>query len=71
MDNDQLIEFLGEGGKVFPRPYPARQGAPDWLKQIPPDTTAAPDNRMVGTVKKCPPFVDALGAGYFIPLGSP
>ena len=68
MDEDKLIEFLGEGGKVFPRPYPARQGAPDWLKDIPPEVTAAPDGRTVGTVKKCPPFVDALGAGYFIPL---
>ena len=68
MDDDKLIEFFGEGSRVFPRPFPARQGAPDWLKDIPPEAVAAPDGKTVGTVKKCPPFVDALTAGYFIPL---
>jgi hypothetical protein len=66
-DGEKLIEFLGEGSRVFPRPFPARQGAPDWLKDIPPERATA-EGRTVGTVKKCPPFVDALTAGYFIPL---
>lgn len=67
-DADRLIEFLGEGSRAFPRPYPARQGAPDWLKDIPPEVAVAEEGKTVGTVKKCPPFVDALTAGYLIPL---
>lgn len=49
-------------------PIPARDCLPDWLKRMPAlawsDTVGA-DAR---TVKHCPPFLDAMGMGWMIPL---
>src|SRR5580700_9635723 len=53
---------------VLPRPIPAVQGLPDWYKAAP----AKAFNRTMGeetqTVKKCPPFIDAMTYGFLIPL---
>jgi hypothetical protein len=52
----------------LPPPTPAAQGLPDWLKAMP----ASAFNAVVGgeddTVKRCPPFVDAMTCGFLIPL---
>ena len=67
---ENLIEFFcpdGAQGQI-PRPVPASQGVPEWVKQMPNETGEAPGNRPWMTVKKCPPFVDALTGGYLIPL---
>jgi hypothetical protein len=52
----------------LPPPIPAVQGLPAWLRTMPSEAysavVAAPDD----TVKRCPPFVDALAAGFLIPL---
>ena len=50
---------------VLPRPLPARQALPDWLKAMP--MTAASDMHEaaeIRTVKQCPPFLDAMRAGF-------
>ena len=39
-------------------PLPAKKLIPDWFKKIP------PTNEDDLTVKKCVPFIDAMGAGY-------
>lgn len=62
-----VIEFHGDGARPFPRPVPAVQETPDWLKRMPADADL-PAGGTVQTVKKCPPFVDALTGGYLIPL---
>jgi hypothetical protein len=53
---------------VLPRPIPAVQGLPDWFKAMPPKAF----NELQGfenlTVKKCPPFIDAMTYGFLIPL---
>jgi hypothetical protein len=53
---------------LLPPPVPAAQGLPDWLKTMP----AQAFNAVVGgeddTVKRCPPFVDAMTSGFLIPL---
>ena len=53
---------------ILPRPIPAVSGLPDWFKAMP--TTAFSEvmqtERM--TVKKCPPFIDAMTFGFLIPL---
>jgi hypothetical protein len=53
---------------LLPPPTPAAQGLPDWLKAMP----ATAFNAVVGgeddTVKRCPPFVDAMTTGFLIPL---
>lgn len=44
-----------------PRPYPASRAVSDWLKQMPMDREGVP------TLKRCPPFLEAMTAGYIIP----
>jgi hypothetical protein len=63
--NQQLIEFhtLQHVMEVFPRPYPASRELPKWLHDMP--VEGAPG---VSTVKRCPPFLEAMTLGYIIPL---
>jgi hypothetical protein len=53
---------------LLPPPTPAGQGLPAWLKAMP----ASAHSNLVGgeddTVKRCPPFVDAMTTGFLIPL---
>jgi len=53
---------------VLPPPTPAVQGLPDWFKALPQkaDNRTLPEESM--TVKKCPPFIDAMTYGFLIPL---
>jgi hypothetical protein len=53
---------------LLPRPIPAVQGLPEWFKAMPPkafNPTMGIDDL---TVKKCPPFIDAMTYGFLIPL---
>ncbi len=52
----------------LPPPVPARDALPAWLRAMP--RTAASDmhGAPVRTVKQCPPFVDAMGYGFTMPL---
>ncbi|HEY7036713.1 MAG TPA: DUF6065 family protein [Thermomicrobiales bacterium] len=45
-----------------PHPYPASRSVPEWLKAMPMDRGGG------GTVKRCPPFVEAMTAGYIVPV---
>jgi hypothetical protein len=63
------IEFHGSEGVIthFPEPYPASQAVPEWLKGMPMLSGDGPDQR---TLKRCPPFLGAITAGYIIPAVS-
>jgi hypothetical protein len=54
--------------KILPRPIPAVLGLPDWFKTMPQKAF----NPMTGhddqTVKRCPPFIDAMTYGFLILL---
>jgi hypothetical protein len=50
---------------VFPPPVPALKKAPDFYKAIRPQSGSHPET---STVKRCIPFLDALSAGFIIPL---
>lgn len=50
---------------VFPAPVAAIKKAPDFYKSIRRQHGSHPDT---GTVKRCVPFMDALSAGFVIPL---
>jgi hypothetical protein len=52
----------------LPPPTPAAQGLPDWLKTMPAEAFSALVSADVDTVKRCPPFVDAMTNGFLIPL---
>src|SRR6185312_13085264 len=52
----------------LPPPVPAAQALPQWLRTMPaqaPNLVSASED---DTVKRCPPFVDAMTSGWLIPL---
>jgi hypothetical protein len=55
---------------ILPQPVPAVLGLPDWFKSMP----SRAFNPTMGiedhTVKKCPPFIDAMTYGFLIPLAA-
>lgn len=54
---------------ILPKPILARSGLPDWLKTMPAETPSDTlGGAMIRTVKQCPPFLDAMGAGLLMPL---
>src|SRR6201994_4620088 len=52
----------------LPRPIPARNALPDWLRQMPASAHSEIHGRDIRTVKQCPPFVDAMAYGVMILL---
>lgn len=54
-------------GKI-PPPIPASSGMPDWLKAMPTQAYSGLNRRDDNTVKRCPPFVDAMTSGFLLPL---
>ena len=52
----------------MPRPFAAKRGIPDWLKRMAATAPCADLNGDIRTVKQCPPFVDAMGFGFIVPL---
>jgi hypothetical protein len=53
---------------ILPRPIPAVLGLPDWFKALPQKAFNATMGEQTPTVKKCPPFIDAMTYGFLIPL---
>jgi hypothetical protein len=53
---------------TIPQPIPAVLGLPDWFKALPPKAFNATMGEETQTVKKCPPFIDAMTYGFLIPL---
>lgn len=69
-DNQKTLIFRCPAeleGKI-PAPIPANQGLPDWLKTMPSQAFNAINMRDDDTVKRCPPFVDAMTSGFLLPL---
>src|SRR5471030_1073120 len=55
-------------GTILPRPIPAVLGLPDWFKILPQKAFNPSMGEEGPTVKKCPPFIDAMTYGFLIPL---
>jgi len=53
---------------LLPRPIPAVQGLPEWFKRLPSKSFNMTMGNESETVKKCPPFIDAMTYGFLIPL---
>jgi hypothetical protein len=69
-DNQLTLKFrcLPDLITILPPPIPAVLGLPDWFKAMPQrsfNTIAQEDSQ---TVKRCPPFIDAMTYGFLIPL---
>ena len=52
----------------LPRPQAAHAVLPEWLRRMPPDAFSPTHGSAVRTVKKCPPFVDAMTHGFVMTL---
>jgi hypothetical protein len=52
----------------LPRPLPARDALPDWLRRMAPRQHSPLHGREIRTLKQCPPFVDAMAHGFMILL---
>src|ERR671914_1067837 len=68
-----LIEFLcrPEDKGVIAEPVPAKGVLPAWFRQLPgvdKSELSATNNGL--TVKRCLPFLDAMSAGWIIPLAA-
>lgn len=63
------LEFLAapEHYGAIPEPYPARKLIPDWYKALPMRLHPGLDS---GSLKRCPPFLDAMVTGWIIPLAA-
>lgn len=63
------IEFLCEEDELgnIPSPYSARKHIPEWYKVLPMKLGAGFES---STVKRCPPFLDAMVTGWIIPLAA-
>jgi len=68
--NDMTVTFrcLPELDAILPRPTPAVQGLPDWFKALPQKVFSPIGHMEVMTIKKCPPFIDAMIYGFMMPL---
>jgi hypothetical protein len=69
-----MIDFLcrPEDKGVIAEPVPAKSVRPAWFRQLPgidKSQLSATNNGL--TVKRCMPFVDAMSAGWIIPLAAP
>ena len=53
---------------LLPRPIPAKQALPGWLRALKPRVESAVHGREIRTVKQCPPFVDAMAHGFMLLL---
>jgi hypothetical protein len=53
---------------VLPRPFRAVEGLPDWFKTLPHKAFSSLFQHEQLTVKKCPPFIDAMTSGFLMPL---
>src|SRR5262245_60456539 len=53
---------------ILPPPVLAARGLPDWIKDMPAAAFSATVSGEDDTVKRCPPFIDAMTGGFLIPL---
>lgn len=67
MKKQPQVEFIcyqDDLGNI-PEPYPARKLIPEWYKALPMKLGSGFRNN---TLKRCPPFLDAMVTGWIIPL---
>jgi hypothetical protein len=67
------ITFICEADDkdVIPEPVPAVSVLPDWYRRLPAidQENLAPSNPAI-TIKRCMPFLDAMSAGWILPLAA-
>lgn len=68
--NERTLKFRcpKELEGLLPRPAPAALGVPEWVKAMPSTAFSSLNQQDDQTVKRCPPFLDAMTCGFLIPL---
>jgi hypothetical protein len=68
--NQMTLTFRCPAGleDLLPQPIPSVQGLPDWFKTLPAKAFLPTMGKEGETVKKCPPFIDAMTYGFLMPL---
>jgi hypothetical protein len=56
--------------EILPRPVPAKDGLPEWLRTMPGEALVAELGGSIRTLKHCPPLLDAMRAGFLMPLAA-
>ena len=54
--------------ELLPRPVPAGEALPPWLRSMPAQAAVADLGADIRTLKHCPPFIDAMRTGFLMPL---
>jgi hypothetical protein len=69
-DNPLILTFRcpAELEGLIPPPVPAATSVPEWLKTMPAQAVNEFSFREEDTVKRCPPFIDAMTHGFMMPL---
>ena len=74
MSKTNIITFKSVDEIAFAaheRPFPASRAMPNWWKQSNSSIVMNQDHTLkYSTFKKCTPMLDAISAGYIIPLHS-
>jgi hypothetical protein len=72
MDHQMTLTFRCPSAleAVLPRPIPAVAGLPEWFKALPAKAFNPTMGDETQTVKRCPPFIDAMTYGFLIPLAT-
>jgi hypothetical protein len=65
---DIIFRCPPELESVLPRPIPAVEGLPAWFKSMPQKAFSDTLQSELLTLKKCPPFIDAMTYGFLMPL---
>ncbi|MBL8771055.1 MAG: hypothetical protein JNK30_06695 [Phenylobacterium sp.] len=70
MSDPRVLTFRcpPELAALLPPPVAAAQGLPDWIRTMPAQAFSALAGEPADTVKRCPPFLDAMTGGFLIPL---
>lgn len=53
---------------IIPEPRPAEAELPQWLRTMPARAVSETSGSEEDTVKRCPPFIDAISTGFLMPL---
>jgi hypothetical protein len=67
-DLQMVFRCAPEYAGILPPPIPAVQGLPEWFKAMPQYNFNDFAQKESQTLKRCPPFIDAMTYGYLFPL---
>ena len=65
-----VFRCFPEWEALLPKPAPASEALPEWLKSMPAAVHSDILGAEVRTAKHCVPFIDALSRGFLVPLAA-